>query len=335
MSGGVDSSVAASLLKEQGFQVVGVFMKPWQPKGAVCNWRQDREDALRVATMLDIPLLTWDFAKEYEREVATPMFRGYEQGITPNPDVECNRHIKFGFFFERAISEGADFVATGHYARIASKDGRKWISAAEDDGKDQTYFLWGIRPACLERTLFPVGEMTKPDVRRYAKRKGLLVADKRDSQGVCFVGPIPFRDFLRSRISHTSGDVVDTTGRVLGTHDGAALYTIGQRHGMGLSGGDGPWYVVRKDISRNRITVGSEQELYGDRIRLTNTNWFGSRPRVGETVTVKIRYRTRAVRARVQARGVLAFSRPVRAISPGQSAVIYRGNRVLGGGIIT
>lgn len=334
MSGGVDSSVSAALLKKQGFQVVGVFMKPWQPRGAVCNWRSDREDALRVAGALDIPLLTWDFSREYGRQVAQSMLRGYEKGVTPNPDVDCNRFIKFGLFFDRAIAEGADFVATGHYARIASMNGTKLIATAKDRTKDQTYFLWGIRPACLERTLFPVGTMTKVQVRDYAKQNGLSVANKKDSQGVCFVGPIRFRDFLRSRIVVRRGDVVDVNGRHIGTHDGAALYTVGQRHGMGLTGGDGPWYVVDKDISRNLLVVGTERDLYRDYLRLIDGNWFISRPRVGDEVSVKVRYRTKAVRARIGRQGILRFSRPVRAISAGQSAVLYRNGRLLGGGII-
>jgi tRNA-specific 2-thiouridylase len=222
MSGGVDSSVAAALLKARGFHVVGVFMKPWQPRGSACLWRRDREDALRVCSSLDIPLHTWDFSSEYGQKVAGPMIRGYKEGITPNPDVECNRLIKFGLFYDRAMREGADYVATGHYARIRSSAGRHWIAAAADGNKDQTYFLWGLRPRCLGRTLFPLGELTKPQVRRIARQMGLSVADKKDSQGVCFVGPIHFRDFLRARVKGVPGEVVDVRGRRLGTHEGDA-----------------------------------------------------------------------------------------------------------------
>lgn len=267
MSGGVDSSVAAALLKERGFRVVGVFMKPWQPKGLTCQWHQDRQDAMRVAAALDIPLHTWDFSREYGRAIAEPLVDGYRSGVTPNPDVECNRQIKFGLFFDRAIQEGADFIATGHYACIKCSGGRLWISASKDTEKDQTYFLWGVRNQCLERTLFPVGEFTKRQVRDIARHKGISVADKKDSQGVCFVGPIPFRDFLKQRIAIRSGSIQDLHGRLLGTHDGAAYYTIGQRHGLGLTTGDGPYYVIRKNIRKNLLIVGDEKALYGTNLR--------------------------------------------------------------------
>lgn len=334
MSGGVDSSVAAALLKERGFRVVGVFMKPWQPKGMVCQWRQDREDALRVAARLDIPLLTWDFSHEYGERVAAPLLEGYRRGMTPNPDVECNRHIKFGLFFDRAITEGADFVATGHYARITRRHGRHWITVARDTNKDQTYFLWSVAPECLDRVLFPVGELQKEEVRVEATRLKLSVADKKDSQGVCFVGDIDFKSFLQRNIASRAGAILDESGAVIGQHDGAAYVTIGQRHGFGLPGGTEPQYVVAKNMKANTITVGPETSLMGVKMKIVETRWFGQQPREGDKVLVKIRYRTRAIPAHIGVRGIITCERPVRAISPGQSAVVYQGSRVIGGGII-
>jgi tRNA-specific 2-thiouridylase len=336
MSGGVDSSVAAYLLKQQGFRVVGVFMKPWSPSAkasarqAACMWQNDRQDALRVASKLDIPLLTWDFSKAYGMRVARKMIDGYRRGITPNPDVDCNKEIKFGLFYQKAMQAGADAVATGHYARIV----RRNLQKAKDANKDQTYFLWAINPRCVKRTLFPVGELLKPEVRKIAARAGLVTADKKDSQGVCFVGEVNVKDFLAARIKPRPGKIIHTDGNELGTHDGAAYYTVGQRHGLAISDGSGPYYVVRKDIRRNIVVVGGEKDLYGTTARLVRMNWFGPRPAIGTRVAVKIRYRTPARNAIIGPRGRLTFTRPVKAITPGQSAVMYRGNRVLGGGII-
>jgi tRNA-specific 2-thiouridylase len=262
------------------------------------------------------------------------MVQGYRTGATPNPDVECNRTIKFGLFFDRAIREGADMVATGHYARIVSHDGRRYLTAAADAAKDQTYFLWAIPPETLSRTVFPVGDLTKPTVRTLARRAGLPTADKRDSQGVCFVGDLNVKDFLAARIRSRRGSIVHVDGRLLGTHDGAAYYTIGQRHGLDIRDGGGPYFVVRKDMRRNRIIVGPERALYSDRARLTAPHWFGPRPGPRTAVRVKIRYRTPAVKASLGPGGRIRFSRPVRAIAPGQSAVLYRGRRLIGGGIL-
>lgn len=334
LSGGVDSAVSAALLKKQGHGVVGVYMKPWQPEGIRCLWEQDRSDAMRVAAHLDIPFQTWDFSDAYGEQVAAPLVQGYEAGVTPNPDVDCNRHIKFGLFLERALTEGADAVATGHHARIVRHQGLPWIATGRDAGKDQSYFLWGIRPACMEYVRFPIGHLQKSQVRRIAQERGLPVADKRDSQGVCFVGPLPFKTFLKGRIASQQGQIQTTDGTVIGTHDGAAFYTIGQRHGFALTRGDGPYYVVCKDIARNVLMVGREEDLQCMQARVTDINWFGGRPALGVRVCVKIRYRSKAIPAILTKGGGISFFRPVRAVSPGQSAVFYRGERVIGGGIL-
>ncbi|HXV26852.1 MAG TPA: tRNA 2-thiouridine(34) synthase MnmA [Candidatus Paceibacterota bacterium] len=339
MSGGVDSSAAAALLTERGFRVVGVFMKPWQPAGVACQWHQDRTDALRVATALGIPLLTWDFSSAYGAKVARPMVAGYRAGITPNPDVECNRHIKFGLFLRRALAGGADAIATGHYARIrrirSAGGSRKAVLArAKDRNKDQTYFLWGVPQAALERVLFPVGGMLKSEVRGYAKKRNLPVAGKKDSQGVCFVGEMDFKSFLARRIRSRRGLIRDREGTVLGGHDGVSYYTVGQRHGLGLPGGTGPWYVTGKDIRRNELIVGPAEDLACSRARITGTRWFAGKPGPRERVSVAVRYRSPARPAVISSRGIIRFLRPVRAVAAGQSAVVYRNGCVIGGGIL-
>lgn len=333
MSGGVDSAVAAGLLKRRGFDVTGVFMKPWQPAGFTCRWEDDRRDALRVCAVLDIPLLTWDFSRQYGSTVAAPMIAGYRRGRTPNPDVDCNRHIKFGLFARRAFAAGADFIATGHYARIVRYRGTPVIAAARDRNKDQTYFLWAVPARVLGQTLFPVGGLTKPQVRAAARRMELPVATKRDSQGVCFVGELKMKPFLASRIRPRTGRIVHCDGRALGTHDGAAYYTIGQRHGLNITDGGGPYYVVRRDVTRNVVTVGPADALLTDRAVLSRTNWFAGAPRAGDRIEVKIRYRADATPAVMGSGGRIRFLRAVRAVAPGQSAAVYRGRRLLGGGI--
>jgi tRNA-specific 2-thiouridylase len=330
MSGGVDSSVAALLLKKQGFTVVGVFMKPWQTPGVRCMWQADRQDALQVAAKLDIPLRTWDFSKEYGRSVTRYMISEYRAGRTPNPDVMCNKHIKFGLFYERALRQGADLIATGHYARKVGKQ----IAKAKDKNTDQTYFLWAIEPGCVERTLFPIGHLTKPQVRTIAAKVGLVTADKKDSQGVCFVGDLDVKSFLMRHIKGKKGSIIHVDGRILGTHDGAGYYTIGQRHGLDIKDGGGPYYVIRNDVRRNTITVGQEKDLRASKIQISDTNWLGPKPRQNERVQVKVRYRTPAISAIIGRGGYITFIKPVRAIAPGQSAVIYRGQRLAGGGVI-
>ncbi len=330
MSGGVDSSVAAAILKKRGFNVVGVFMRPWQDPFAPCIWQNDREDALRVAAILDIPLETWDFSREYGKYVTKYMIEGYRKGLTPNPDVMCNKEIKFGLFFKQAMKEGADFVATGHYAR--TKNGEMLI--AEDSNKDQTYFLWTLTKDQLLKTLFPLGDYAKPEVRKFAKKFKLPTATKKDSQGVCFVGPMDVKAFLKRHIKPRNGKILHIDGQILGEHDGAWYYTIGQRHGLNITLGGGPYFVVSKDVKKNIVVVGTEKDLNSKTARIADINWIGKIPNFPVNLSVKIRYRTPAVPAKLSKNGKLEFKKAQRAITPGQSAVFYLRNKVLGGGVI-
>lgn len=341
MSGGVDSSVAAALLKKSGFNVVGVFMKPWQPSvdDKFCLWKEDREDALRVAALLEIPLLTWDFSKEYKKMVADYMIREYKSGRTPNPDVMCNKDIKFGVFLKKALKERADFIATGHYVRIAPaqnlKKGKNYrLLTAIDKNKDQSYFLWTLTQEQLKYCLFPVGDYKKSEVRKIAKRLKLPTAEKKDSQGVCFVGELNMHDFLARYIKSRPGNIVDENGSVVGQHDGTDYYTIGQRHGLNITGGQGPYYVLKKDKKRNIIFVGPENKLDVNSARVKNISWIKKPDRFPVELSVKFRYRANAIKAFLYSGGILKLKESERAITAGQSAVFYSGENLLGGGII-
>lgn len=334
MSGGVDSSVAACLLMQQGYRVVGVFLKPWQVPGMPCAWQADRTDALRVAVHLGIELKTWDLSRQYYQHVTKDMVAQYKKGKTPNPDVLCNRYIKFGYFYRRARKEGAHIVATGHYARIVKRKGESLIAKGRDTNKDQSYFLWGLKPSQLAHVAFPVGELTKPEVRALARKAGLITADKKDSQGVCFVGHMDVKTFLMQHIAPKPGNIVSSSGKQIGTHDGAGYYTIGQRHGLDIRDGHGPYFVLRKNMRTNTITVGSASELASRSARIYRVVWFQRPARFPTLVDVKIRFRTASIRARIDDRGALTFLQPAQAVAPGQSAVMYRGDILVGGGIL-
>jgi len=261
------------------------------------------------------------------------MIHAYRTGLTPNPDVECNRHIKFGLFYERAMRSGADFIATGHYARIVKHGGRYSLRTAVDSNKDQTYFLWGIDTKQLPRILFPVGTLRKPEVRRLAAAAHIHTATKKDSQGVCFVGPMNMKSFLRTYIAPKKGYIVHVDGRALGSHDGAGYYTVGQRHGLDIKEGGGPYYVVRKNMRTNEITVGPSDALLSDTARIESANWLGPIPKAGASLKAKIRHRAPSVA--VSKRGsALRFRTPVQALAAGQSVVFYEGSRVVGGAIV-
>jgi tRNA-specific 2-thiouridylase len=331
MSGGVDSSVAAALLKKEGYNVVGVFMKPWQPfdDDNFCLWKQDREDALRAAAVIGIPLLTWDVSREYKKSVADYMIREYKAGRTPNPDVMCNKEIKFGVFMKRALRQGADYIATGHYIR---KSGKKLLQA-EDQNKDQSYFLWTLTPKQVEHCLFPVGDYTKPEIRKLAKKFKLPNAEKKDSQGVCFIGPLDMKEFLTEYIKPKKGNILNTKGEVIGTHDGVYYYTLGQRHGLDIKNGAGPYYVLKKDIKKNLIFVGPDAQAVARQTKVSGFSWL-TEPKLPMKVDVKVRYRAKSVKATLTKKGELVFAKPERAVTPGQSAVFYKGRQLLGGGII-
>lgn len=352
MSGGVDSSVAAALLLGEGYEVVGAFMKNWSdtkdPVTGTCAWRKERDDAQAVADLLGIPLVTFDFEKDYRAEVVDYMIREYEAGRTPNPDVMCNRRIKFGMFLQRALAEGADYIATGHYARVAKTEraggaGRVMdcfnLLAGVDESKDQSYFLHTMTQEQLSRTLFPIGGMLKSEVRALAINLGLPVAGKKDSQGICFIGHVNLGEFLKRAIAPRKGPIVTTGGRVLGVHRGIAPYTIGQRHGLGI-GDATPHFVVEKDRARNTLVVArgdDPDELYADELVAEEMHWVVGEPADRMKCRARIRYRQPLEDCEVQLNdfGVrVKFDRPQRAIAPGQFVVFYDGDTCLGGGVI-
>ncbi|MEK7085118.1 MAG: tRNA 2-thiouridine(34) synthase MnmA [Patescibacteria group bacterium] len=334
MSGGVDSSVAALLLKEQGYDVVGAHMICWEG----CDNAKDRHDARRVAARLGIPFKVFDFRKEYREKVFDYMIREYAAGRTPNPDAMCNREIKFGIFLERSLAEGADFVATGHYARLrrADADHRFRLLEAKDKTKDQSYFLWTLTQGQLRYCLFPIGDYLKSEVREIARAHGLVTADKKDSQGLCFVGKVNFQDFLRAHIPAKAGEVVSADGRVIGAHGGAEFFTPGQRHGIKIGGGE-PYYVAAKDIEKNRVVAanGRDQVLYKKEIIVSDVNLVADLP---ERCEVRIRYRQPKQSVSIYQLSTinykLVFGVPQRGVAPGQSAVFYDGDQMLGGGVI-
>jgi tRNA-specific 2-thiouridylase len=330
MSGGVDSSVSAALLLESGYEVIGAFMKNWSD----CAWRAEKRDAARVAAKLGIQFIALDFEKEYRQKVVDDMFREFANGRTPNPDVMCNRYIKFDLFVREADRLGCESVATGHYARV--ENGR--LLAGVDKNKDQSYFLWAIDKIVLPRVLFPVGELTKQQVRKKARELGLAVAGKKDSTGICFVGEVEMKKFLQERLQKNPGNVITTEGKVVGIHDGLAFYTIGQRHGLNIGGGE-PYYIVEKRPMTNELVVSSNfhQSLFRDELTATNLNWFRE-PAFPVFCRARIRYR-QPLQDCVVSKGKMdnaevRFNTPQRAVTPGQSVVFYDGDVVLGGGII-
>ncbi len=343
MSGGVDSSVSAALLKKAGYAVTGVFIKVWQPDWLTCTWREERRDAMRVAAHLGIPLVTLDLEKEYKKEVVDYMIAEYAAGRTPNPDVMCNRYVKFGGFYEWAMKQGADYVATGHYARIIKgMNGSNELHMAVDANKDQSYFLWTLKEEQLDHILFPVGHLHKPAVRALAQQYGLPTADKKDSQGLCFIGKIDIKDFLKKYIEVKPGNVLDENGTVIGTHEGATLLTIGERHGFTITKktpDQKPVYIISKDVAHNTITVsvkGSGGRLPNSKIEamLREINWNQVSVPVGTAVQVRSRYRQELQAATFVDQTTLRFEQPQSTLSPGQSLVAYDGTQCLGGGII-
>lgn len=348
MSGGVDSSVTALLLKQQGYEVIGIFMKNWDDTDELgyCTAEADAEDVRRVCEQLDIPYYTVNFEKEYFDKVFSYFLDEYKAGRTPNPDVMCNREIKFGEFLNKALDLGADYVATGHYARVVEEDGKLRLLRGVDNNKDQTYFLNALNQEQLSKAMFPIGHLPKPEVRRLAEEAGLYTAKKKDSTGVCFIGERNFKEFLGHYLPAQGGDMVDVvTGEVKGRHDGLMYYTLGQRQGLGIGGsGSGePWFVADKDLQTNVLYVvqGDHPSLYSTGLMASGINWIAGEeamPNDSFTCTAKFRYRQPDQQVTVTPRedGTLhvAFSNPQKAITPGQAVVFYQGDECLGGGTI-
>jgi len=356
LSGGVDSAVSAVLLKKRGFNVTGVFIKVWQPDFLPCSWRDERRDAMKVAIALNIPFLFFDFEEEYKKGVVDKMIAEYKAGRTPNPDVLCNKEVKFGAFWKKAKEMGADYIATGHYARIEEQISQRFnlgestkvkplcyqLSEGKDKEKDQSYFLWTLNQSDLPHILFPISDLRKSEVRRLARKYNLPVSEKKDSQGICFIGDVSMEEFLSHFISAKLGDVLNTKGEVIGTHKGALLYTIGERHGFEITKKlpeDGAFYILSKDMGANTITVSNKEpeiiSLSPIKITVKNINWI-TEP-LGPSLSAKVRYRGEkmpVILSLVGSRLAVEFREPVRGLSLGQSIVFYDDDVCLGGGVM-
>jgi len=383
LSGGVDSAVSAALLQKDGYNVTGVFIKAWTPEGYLCNWKEDRRSAMRVAAILNIPFITLDLEKEYKKEVVDYMIAEYKMGRTPNPDVMCNKEIKFGHFLKFALKNGADFVATGHYAQkvasnkhLASRKNKKtnfkplllatsyWLlKEGADKNKDQSYFLWTLTEAELKHTLFPIGHLQKSEVRKLAGKFGLPQETRKDSQGLCFLGKIDMKEFLSHYIPQKRGKVLNEKGEIIGQHNGALFFTIGERHGFTInkkSENETPLYVVSKDIEKNTITVvpSSRKKIANGKVwpsaseetrGLFQEQFFSGATNVtianlnliqeisNKNLLCRIRYRQEKIKCKIKIiknRAEVIFDEPQMGVAPGQSLVIYKGEICLGGGII-
>jgi tRNA-specific 2-thiouridylase len=392
MSGGVDSSVSAALLKRAGHDVTGVFIKVWQPDWIECNWHEEHIEAMRAAAHLGIPFVTLDLEKEYKEGVIDYMIAEYAAGRTPNPDVMCNREVKFGAFWRWAKEQGADFIATGHYARIIKPrmgigedaprtrlaDAKSDFSAVKsrasesiairgeryslltgvDSNKDQSYFLWTLTQDDLKHVMFPVGDMTKPEVRKLAKKLKLPNAEKKDSQGLCFIGKVDVKEFLAHYTKGNSaakyGKVLNEAGQIVGTHPGALFFTIGERHGFEIdsthkSPNDAAFYVVAKDMNKNTVTVSNKDTsgaLAGavKTVRISRVNWISGVPKIGQELQARSRYRQALYLSKVVSisnggktegiKATIEFDKPQDTLTSGQSLVIYDGEVCVGGGII-
>ena len=374
LSGGVDSAVSAAILKKKNYEVVGVFIKTWHPDFLICNEEEERRDAMRVAAFLDIPFLAFDFEDVYKKEVADYMIREYKAGKTPNPDVMCNKEVKFGIFLKKALSMGADYIATGHYARVSGAGNsfsreypashrhhsKKYsLLRSPDNTKDQSYFLWTLKQEQLKKILFPIGNFKKSYVRKLAKKFNLPVAEKKDSQGICFLGAVDLKEFLKHYIKSKKGKVLDEKGEEIGFHDGVAFHTLGERHGFTItkkSPAGGPYYIVGKNVKKN-ILIASQipPDKGGQRgvefkkplptspyqgrlkIQIENTNWITKVPNPKKTYTAQIRYHGQFLSCKVICTksnfAQVIFEKPI-LVASGQSCVVYDKDICLGGGVV-
>ncbi|MFA6256417.1 MAG: tRNA 2-thiouridine(34) synthase MnmA [Candidatus Absconditabacterales bacterium] len=359
MSGGVDSAIAAYLLQQQGYEVVAGFMKNYVSDSGNCTTYADAEEAIKASKFLGIEIISFDLQKEYNEKIIEYIYNGYQQGITPNPDVLCNTLIKFDVFLQKAIELGFDYIATGHYSRIEKlKDGKfeKFkLLRGIDHNKDQSYFLAGLNQFQLSKSLFPVGELTKPEVRKIAEKIGLPNAGRKDSQGLCFIGNIPIKEFLLKKLPKKEGNIIDTTGKIVGKHEGAYFFTIGQRQGLKL-----PFkaYVIKTDVKKNIVVVGNKEnkQLFERTISITGRHWIRKKYTLPTKVLAKIRYRQEPqeailvkspkVKNQKSKKGldglygnedvmIIVFKKKQRAIAPGQTIVAYKNNECIGSGIIT
>lgn len=344
MSGGVDSSVAALLLKQQGYDVIGIFMKNWDDtdETGFCTATEDYDDVIKVCNQIGIPYYAVNFEKQYWDKVFTYFLDEYKAGRTPNPDVICNKEIKFKAFLEHAMTLGADYVATGHYAQVKNDDGDYKMLRGVDDNKDQTYFLNQLNQKQLSKVMFPLGELPKPRVREIAAEAGLATATKKDSTGICFIGERDFKTFLSEYLPAQPGKMMTFDGEVKGSHDGLMYYTIGQRQGLGIGGAGEPWFVAGKDLEQNVLYVVQgfhNARLYSDSLIAEDVNWISGRvPEMPLTCTAKFRYRQKdekvTVKPRENGKVEVIFDQPERAVTPGQSVVFYKGAECLGGATI-
>ncbi len=355
LSGGVDSAVAAYLLKQQGHDVSCAFMRNWDSMANndflgnptlgndVCPQEKDYMDAKAVAEKLGLELLRIDFIKEYWDYVFTSFIENYKKGRTPNPDILCNKYIKFASFFDFAMEKGFDMIAMGHYAKVVHQEGDSILLKAADLNKDQTYFLAQLPKKALKKTLFPLGDITKPEVRRIAEELDLSIAKKKDSTGICFIGERNFREFLKNYLPAKSGDIIDIENHhVLKQHEGVLYYTIGQRKGLDIGGEGGPWFVIGKDVEKNELYVSKGENnpwLYSDKCRVSGINWFKDEiPNEELTCCVKFRYRQQDNPCRIKfidkTQVYVYYPQKVSAVTPGQQAVFYLNDECLGGGVI-
>ncbi|WHZ01842.1 tRNA 2-thiouridine(34) synthase MnmA [Neobacillus sp. YX16] len=344
MSGGVDSSVAALLLKQQGYDVIGIFMKNWDDTDdtGFCTATEDYNDVIRVCNQIGIPYYGVNFEKQYWDKVFTYFLEEYKAGRTPNPDVMCNKEIKFKAFLEHAVNLGADYLATGHYSQVEYRDGEYKMLRGKDENKDQTYFLNQLNQEQLSKVMFPIGNLDKPRVREIAKEANLATATKKDSTGICFIGERNFKEFLGQYLPAQPGNMETMDGEVKGKHEGLMYHTIGQRHGLGIGGSGEPWFAIGKDLKRNILYVGQgfhNEKLYSESIIADNVSWVSNREKPAEfTCTAKFRYRQEDSKVTVQLmddnKVRVIFDEPIRAVTPGQAVVFYNGDECLGGGTI-